>query len=341
MRVLVTGHLGYIGAVLTPRLTALGHEVHGLDIGLYEGCDFGSKPAPIPSLALDVRDVEARHLQGFDAVIHLAALSNDPLGDINPELTYDINYRASVRLASCAQKAGVRRFLFSSSCSLYGAAGDAPLDEGASFAPQTPYGESKILTEQELTKLADAEFSPVYLRNATVYGTSPRLRCDLVVNNLVGYALTTGEVLLKSDGTAWRPLVHVEDVCSAFESILVAPREAVHDRAFNVGRPGENYRIRDVARIVEETVEGTRVRIEAGASSDTRNYRVDFSRITAEIPAFAPQWNVAAGARQILDAYRANGMTAERFESPRYFRIRTVQERQAAGTLGADLRPLA
>jgi len=341
MRVLVTGHLGYIGAVLTPRLVALGHEVHGLDSGLYEGCDFGSAPVPIPSLALDVRDVETRHLAGFDAVIHLAALSNDPLGDINPELTYDINYRASVRLASCAKEAGVGRFLFSSSCSLYGAAGDAPLAEEAGFAPQTPYGESKILTEQELTKLADADFSPVYLRNATVYGTSPRLRCDLVVNNLVGYALTTGEVLLKSDGTAWRPLVHVEDVCSAFGALLVAPRDTVHDRAFNVGRPGENYQIRDVARIVEETVEGTRMRIEAGASGDTRNYRVDFSRITAEVPAFAPRWNVPKGARQILDAYRANGMTAERFESPRYFRIRSVQERQAAGTLGADLRPLA
>lgn len=341
MRVLVTGHRGYIGAVLVPRLVALGHEVHGLDSGLYEGCDFGPAPAPIPSLRLDVRDVETGHLAGFEGVIHLAALSNDPLGDLNAELTYDINYRASVRLASCAREAGVRRFLFSSSCSLYGAAGDAPLDEGAAFAPQTAYGESKILTEQELTKLADAEFSPVSLRNATVYGSSPRLRCDVVVNNLVGYALTTGEVLLKSDGTAWRPLVHVDDVCSAFEALLVAPREVVHDRAFNVGRPGENYRIRDVARIVEETVAGTRVRIESGASSDTRNYRVDFQRITSEVPAFAPRWTVAEGARQLCDDYRTHGMTAERFESARFFRIRTVQARQAAGTLGVDLRPLA
>jgi nucleoside-diphosphate-sugar epimerase len=341
MRVLVTGHLGYIGAVLVPRLATLGHEVHGLDTGLYDGCDFGPAPIGIPEFRLDVRDVETRHLDGFDAVIHLAALSNDPLGDVDPELTYDINYRASVRLASCAREAGVGRFLFSSSCSLYGAAGEAPLGEGSGFAPQTPYGESKILAEQDLTKLATADFSPVYLRNATVYGASPRLRCDLVVNNLVGYALTTGEVLLKSDGTAWRPLVHVEDVCAAFEALLVAPRQVVHDRAFNVGRPDENYRIRDVARIVEETVEGTRVRIEAGASVDTRNYRVDFGRITSEVPAFAPHWTVAEGARQLLDAYRTHGMTSERFESARFFRIRTVRARQAAGTLGADLRPIA
>jgi len=340
MRVLVTGHLGYIGAVLVPRLMALGHEVHGLDSGLYDGCDFGPAPAPIPALRLDVRDVETRHLEGFDGVIHLAALSNDPLGDLDAELTYDINYRASVRLASCAREAGVRRFLFSSSCSLYGAAGEAPLDEAAPFAPQTPYGESKILTEQELTKLADAEFSPVYLRNATVYGSSPRLRCDVVVNNLVGYALTTGEVLLKSDGTAWRPLVHVEDVCSAFVALLSAPREAIHDRAFNIGRTEENYRIRDVARIVEKEVAGTRLRIEAGASSDTRNYRVDFQRILSEIPAFDPHWTVADGARQLHEDYRTHGMTAERFESPRFFRIRTVRARQAAGTLGVDLRPI-
>ena len=247
MRVLVTGHRGYIGAVLVPRLLAAGHDVTGLDVDLYRGCDFGAPPRAVTSLDVDVRSVLPEHCEGFDAVIHLAALSNDPLGDMNPELTYDINHRASVRLARAAKEAGVARFLFSSSCSLYGAGGDAPLDETAAFNPVTPYGESKILTEQDVAKLADDDFSPVYLRNATVYGASPRLRADLVVNNLTGYALTTGEVLIKSDGSPWRPLVHVEDVCAAFEALLEAPRDVVHDQAFNVGRNSENYRIRDVA----------------------------------------------------------------------------------------------
>lgn len=266
MRVLVTGHRGYIGAVLVPRLLGAGHDVVGLDVDLYRGCDFGAPPRDVKALDVDVRSVLPEHCEGFDAVIHLAALSNDPLGDMNPELTYDINHRASVRLARAAKEAGVSRFLFSSSCSLYGAGGDAPLDETAAFNPVTPYGESKILTEQDVTKLADDDFSPVYLRNATVYGASPRLRADLVVNNLVGYAYTTGEVLIKSDGSPWRPLVHVADVCAAFEALLVAPREVVHDQAFNVGRNAENYRIRDVGAIVEQVVPNSKVTYAPGAS---------------------------------------------------------------------------
>jgi nucleoside-diphosphate-sugar epimerase len=340
MRVLVTGHRGYIGAVLVPRLLEAGHEVTGLDVDLYRGCDFGEPPRRVPSLDLDVRAVEPEHCEGFDAVIHLAALSNDPLGDMNPELTYDINHRASVRLARAAKEAGVARFLFSSSCSLYGAAGEAPLTEEAGFNPVTPYGESKILVEQDLVKLADDEFTPVSLRNATVYGASPRLRADLVVNNLVGYAFTTGEVLIKSDGSPWRPLVHVEDVSRAFLALLEAPRDAVHGQAFNVGRQGENYRIRDVAALVEQCVPRSRVVYAAGAAPDTRNYRVDFSKLERAVPAFRPAWTVRSGIEELLEAYRRTGLGRERFLGPRFYRIQTVKARQAAGELDADLRPV-
>jgi nucleoside-diphosphate-sugar epimerase len=341
MRVLVTGHRGYIGAVLVPRLLEAGHDVVGLDVDLYRGCDFGEPPRGVKSLSVDVRAVLPEHCEGFDAVIHLAALSNDPLGDMNPELTYDINHRASVRLARAAKEAGVARFLFSSSCSLYGAGGDAPLDESAAFNPVTPYGESKILTEQDLTKLADDEFSPVYLRNATVYGASPRLRADLVVNNLVGYAFTTGEVLIKSDGSPWRPLVHVADVCAAFEALLEAPREVVHDQAFNVGRNAENYRIREVGAIVEQVVPNSKVTYAPGASPDTRNYRVDFSKIERQVPGFRPTWTVRQGVEELLEAYRRVALSRESFLGPRFYRIQTVKGRQAAGELDADLRTIA
>jgi nucleoside-diphosphate-sugar epimerase len=340
MRVLVTGHRGYIGAVMVPRLLRAGHDVVGLDTDLYAGCDFGEAPVSVPSLAVDVRDVEVEHCRGFDAVIHLAALSNDPLGDLDPQITYDINHRASVRLAECAKAAGVGRYLFSSSCSLYGASGDEALTEEAAFNPQTPYGESKIRTEQDVTKLADASFTPTYLRNATVYGISPRLRGDLVVNNLVGYALTTGEVLIKSDGSPWRPLVHVEDLCIAFEAVLAAPREAVHDQAFNVGRQSENFQIRQVADLVEQAVEGSRVTYAPGASPDTRNYRVDFTKIETKLPGYRPQWTLRRGIDQIVAAYREHGMDEKEFLGPRYYRIQTVKGRLAAGTLGDDLRPV-
>ena len=341
MKVLVTGHLGYVGAVMVPRLLAAGHEVVGLDTDLYAGCDFGPAPVDVPFHMVDVRDVEVEHCRGFDAVIHLAALSNDPLGDLNSNITYDVNYPATVRLAECAKAAGVARFVFSSSCSLYGAAGDEALGERSGFNPQTPYGESKILAEQALAKLADASFTPIYLRNATVYGTSPRLRADLVVNNLIGYALTTGEVLIKSDGSPWRPLLHVEDMCRAFEAVLEAPRGVVHDQAFNVGRPAENFRIREVASEVERAVPGSRITYAPGASPDTRNYRVDFAKISSQLAQFQPRWTLGEGVAQIVRAYRAHGLTRDEFLGPRYYRIQTVKDRLAAGTLGEDLRPLS
>jgi nucleoside-diphosphate-sugar epimerase len=247
MRVLITGHDGYIGCVMVPLVKAAGHEVVGLDARFFEGCTFGREPTRVPADRLDIRDVNAGALEGFDAVIHLAALSNDPLGNLNPEITYDINHRASVLLARLAKSAGVKRFVYSSSCSLYGAGGDEDLTESADFNPVTPYGESKVLAERDVTKLADDDFSPTYMRNATAYGVSPRLRADIVVNNLVGYAYTTGEVLIKSDGTPWRPLVHIEDISRAFLAVLEAPRETVHNEAFNVGRQGENYRVREIA----------------------------------------------------------------------------------------------
>jgi nucleoside-diphosphate-sugar epimerase len=339
MRVLVTGHEGYIGTVLVPMLQQAGHDVTGVDTGLFAPCVLGPAPATIPALRTDLRDIRPEHCLGYDAVIHLAALSNDPVGNLDPELTYEINYRSTVALARAARQAGVSRFLFSSSCSLYGAGADeTPLTEDADFAPVTPYGESKIRAERDLLELADERFSPVFLRNATAYGYSPRLRGDLVVNDLVANALLSGQVRLMSDGQAWRPLVHVDDIAGAFTALLAAPRERVHAAAYNVGQTAENYRIIDVARIVTELVPGSEIVFAGDSAADTRNYRVSCDLIAARVPEFSPRWTLRDGVRQLADAYRRHGLTREAFDSERYQRLRRIQTLQKAGHLDDRLR---
>lgn len=338
MKVLVTGHLGYIGSVLAPMLAEAGHEVVGLDCDYYRRCTFGPGLAQFPALIKDIRDVTLDDVRGFDAICHLAALSNDPLGNLDPDLTYDINYRASVRLAELAKQAGVQRFIFSSSCSLYGLAGDDFLTEDSPFNPVTPYGESKVLTEQEVTRLADGHFSPVFLRNATAYGVSPRLRFDLVLNNLMAWAFTTGKIYMKSDGSPWRPLAHIRDISRAFLAVLEAPRELVHNQAFNVGSTRENLRVRAIAEIVSQTIPGCQVEFAPGASPDTRNYRVNCDKITKVLTRFQPQWNVAKGAHELFQAYREQGITLNEFEGPRYQRIAHIRQLIGEGILDKGLR---
>lgn len=339
MRVLVTGHNGYIGCALVPILTRAGHEVVGLDNCLFEDCTLGPDVAPIQAIRKDVRDVDVHDVEGFQAIIHLAGISNDPLGDFNPECTYEINHRASVRLAKLAKQAGVERFLFSSSCSNYGAAGsEAILTEDAAFNPVTPYGESKVFVERDVAKLADQNFTPVFLRNATAYGFSARLRGDLVLNNLVGWAHITGMVRLKSDGTPWRPIVHIEDISEAFLALLGAPKELVHNQAFNVGRTEENYQMRDLANIVMETVPGSTVTFADGAGPDKRCYRVNCDKILNQIPAFKPRWTAREGARQLYEAYKSFGLTLADFEGARYMRIKHVKKLQSEGKLDSSMR---
>ncbi len=338
MRVLITGHLGYIGTVMAPLVSAAGHDVVGLDVDFYSNCTYGPAPEMFPSIRKDLRDVEPSDLKGFDAILHLAALSNDPLGNLNPDITYDINHRGTIHLAETAKAAGVKRFLFSSSCSNYGAAGDTLLDETADLNPITPYGKSKVLAERDLAPLGDASFCPVFLRSATAYGVSPRLRFDIVLNNLTAWATASGEIYIKSDGTPWRPIVHIEDISRAFIAALTAPRDAVFNQAFNVGRSDQNFRIREIADIVKATVPNCEVAYAPDGGPDLRCYRVDCSKIARVMPAFAPQWDAPAGARQLYSAFVANGLKLEEFEGPRYKRIDHIKGLLESGRLDPSLR---
>jgi len=338
MRVLVTGNLGYIGTVMVPMLQRAGHEVIGLDSDLYRNSTFGG---PLPSsrqILKDIRDIEKTDLAGVDGIIHLAGLSNDVLGDLNPELTYQINHKASVRLANIAKDLGINRYVFASSCSNYGAAGDAFQDESAELFPVTAYAKSKVLVERDVSQLADDKFSPVFMRNATAYGVSPRIRFDIVLNNLTAWAYTTGHILLKSDGTPWRPIVHIEDISLAAIGALEAPTEVVHNQSFNVGINSENYQMRQLADIVRETVPNCEVKFADGAEPDKRNYRVNFDKYTNAFPKHKLRWNARNGAKQIYEAYKAIGLQKDEYEGPKYKRIAQIKHLLSSGQLDDTLR---
>ena len=337
MNVLVTGHHGYIGSVLARVLRAAGHEVTGLDTFFYQGCDL-TGGVDIPALRADIRDVAPAQLSGFDAVVHLAALSNDPLGDLDRELTLEVNFRATVRLAQAAREAGVRRFVFSSSCSMYGTSSDDAVDESAPLKPLTAYAESKVRSEEALAGLADPDFAPVSMRNATAYGVSPRLRIDLVLNNLVGWAHTTGKVKIMSDGTPWRPLIHVEDIARGTLAALEAAEDVVRGEAFNVGRDTENYQVRELGNIVQEVVPGSQVEYAGSGDRDPRSYRVSFAKLARAFPDLQLTWTARAGAQELAAAYRSTALTLAEFESDRFTRLKRLALLLERGDLDPSLR---
>ena len=338
MKVVITGHLGYIGTVLTQMLVSEGYEVVGIDSDLYRDCTFGAELRKIPTINKDIRDITVEDLRGFDSVLHLAGLSNDPLGNLNPELTYEINHRASVRLAELSKKAKIRRYVFSSSCSNYGASGNDFLTEESPFHPVTPYGESKVRVEKDVSLMADDSFSPVFLRNATAFGASPRIRFDLVLNNLVAWAFTTGKVMLKSDGRAWRPIVHIEDISRAFIAVLKAPVETIHNESFNVGLTTENYLIREIAELVADVVPNCHLQFADDASTDTRNYRVNCDKIIRTLKDYQPRWTARMGAQELYEAYKKNGLKLEEFEGPQYQRIGHIRKLLNDKVINKNLR---
>ena len=337
MKVLVTGHHGYIGSVVAPMLQEAGHDVTGLDTFFYEGCDLLDDALDFPTLRMDLRDVTTDLLEGYDGIVHLAALSNDPLGELDEELTREINFRGTVELARKAKEAGVRRFVFASSCSMYGASGtDELMTEEAPLRPLTAYAESKVRAEEALSELADDDFAPIFMRNATAYGASPRVRLDVVLNNLAAWAFTTGKVMIMSDGTPWRPLVHVRDIAAAAAAALVAPIALVRNEAFNVGANDENYRVRELAEIVRETFAGCEIEYAEGAGPDPRSYRVDFRKLAETLPDARPKWTARDGARELLDAFRSARLTSAGFDL--YTRLSRLKSLIAEGSLDDDLR---
>jgi len=338
MKVLVTGHRGFIGTVMVPMLIKEGFDVTGLDTDLYRWCTYGDDPVEVKSIIKDVRDVELDDVKGFDAIVHLAALSNDPLGNLNPDLTYDINHKASVRIAELARDAGASRFVFASSCSMYGAASmDDILDETADFNPVTPYAKSKVYVERDVAPMATDSFSPVFMRNATAYGVSPRIRFDLVINNLVAWAHTTGKILLKSDGTPWRPLVHIEDISQAVVCALKAPREVVHGLAVNVGDNSENYQMCDLANMVREVVPNCEIEYADDAGPDTRCYRANFDKIHKVFPEFRTRWTARKGVEECYNSYVKFGLNRDEYEGIKYKRIAYIENLIAEGKLDSNL----
>lgn len=337
-RVLITGHTGYIGSVMTPFIQAHGYDVVGLDVGFFNECNFMDDGVAVPEIARDLRDLQPSDLAGFDAVIHLAALSNDAIGNLKEEWTEAINFHGSVRLAELAKGAGVRRFLFSSSCIMYGQAEADVVTEESPLDPKTEYARSKVRAEAAIAAMAGDGFSPTFLRNGTVYGTSPRMRFDTVLNNLTGMALTTGKVVLHGDGTPWRPVVHIEDVARAFLRVLEAPLPLVHNQAFNNGCDAMNHQIIELAETLAVVLPGTRIERLARPDADQRTYRASFAKFARTFPDFKFRWNVCDGARELVDAFRGVGLTHEQFVDPKFTRLRWLRALLDDGRLDGSLR---